>query len=55
MHNCCVPLLLLGNTRVISQTSLQTFQKEMGHVINDPYKVGNFSLKCQTSNFLECY
>lgn len=28
-----------GNTRVISQSSLQTFQREMGHVINDPYKV----------------
>ncbi|XP_065911667.1 uncharacterized protein [Dysidea avara] len=28
-----------GNTRVITQSSLQTFQEEMGRVINDPYKV----------------
>lgn len=28
-----------GNTRVISQNALQTFQDEMGKVLNDPYKV----------------
>ena len=31
----------VGNTRVITQSSLQTFQEEMGRVINDPYKVGH--------------
>ena len=36
MQYNCVPL---GNTRVITQSSLQTFQEEMGRVINDPYKV----------------
>jgi len=28
-----------GNTRVISQNALQTFQDEMGKVLKDPYKV----------------
>ena len=28
-----------GNTRVIGQTALQTFQEEMKKVKNDPYKV----------------
>jgi len=28
-----------GNTRVITQTALQTFQEEMGKVMKDPYKV----------------
>ncbi|KAL9980799.1 hypothetical protein ACROYT_G009437 [Oculina patagonica] len=28
-----------GNTRVISQNALQSFQDEMGKVLNDPYKV----------------
>ncbi|XP_067032799.1 uncharacterized protein [Acropora muricata] len=28
-----------GNTRVISQKALQTFQDEMGKIIKDPYKV----------------
>lgn len=28
-----------GNTRVISQTALQTFQEEMGKALKDPYKV----------------
>lgn len=28
-----------GNTRVISQSALQTFQSEMGKVVKDPYKV----------------
>ena len=28
-----------GNTRVISQSALQTFQEEMGKVMKDPYKV----------------
>ena len=30
---------ILGNTRVISQSSLQTFQEEMGKALKDPYKV----------------
>ena len=30
---------LQGNTRVISQSALQTFQSEMGKVVKDPYKV----------------
>ena len=30
---------IVGNTRVISQSSLQTFQEEMGKVVKDPYKV----------------
>ncbi|EDO41341.1 predicted protein, partial [Nematostella vectensis] len=29
----------LGNTRVITQNALQTFQEEMGKVMKDPYKV----------------
>ena len=29
----------LGNTRVITQTALQTFQEEMGKAMKDPYKV----------------
>ena len=29
----------VGNTRTISQSSLQTFQEEMGKVLKDPYKV----------------
>lgn len=32
-------ICLLGNTRVITQTALQTFQDEMGKVMRDPYKV----------------
>ena len=28
-----------GNTRVITQTALQTFQDEMSKVMKDPYKV----------------
>lgn len=28
-----------GNTRVITQTALQTFQEEMGKALKDPYKV----------------
>ena len=28
-----------GNTKVISQSALQTFQEEMGKVLKDPYKV----------------
>lgn len=32
-----------GNTRVITQSSLQTFQEEMGRVINDPYKVSHMA------------
>ncbi len=28
-----------GNTRVVTQSALQTFQDEMGKVIKDPYKV----------------
>jgi hypothetical protein len=28
-----------GNTKVITQSALQTFQEEMGKVIKDPYKV----------------
>ena len=30
---------MTGNTRVISQKALQTFQDEMGKIIKDPYKV----------------
>ena len=30
---------MTGNTRVITQKALQTFQDEMGKVIKDPYKV----------------
>lgn len=30
---------LTGNTRVITQNALQTFQEEMSKVKNDPYKV----------------
>lgn len=29
----------LGNTRVITQQALQTFQEEMQKVLKDPYKV----------------
>ena len=29
-----------GNTKVITQSALQTFQEEMGKVLKDPYKVG---------------
>jgi hypothetical protein len=32
-------IFLLGNTRVIRQSDLQTFQDEMGKVLKDPYKV----------------
>ena len=28
-----------GNTRVITQTALQSFQEEMGKAMKDPYKV----------------
>ena len=31
--------MLSGNTRVVTQTALQTFQDEMGKVMKDPYKV----------------
>ena len=31
--------IFVGNTRTISQSALQTFQEEMGKVLNDPYKV----------------
>ena len=46
IHATCfifhIPLdffFILGNTRVIGQTALQTFQDEMKKVKNDPYKV----------------
>ena len=29
----------LGNTKVITQSALQTFQEEMGKIVRDPYKV----------------
>ena len=32
----------LGNTKVITQSALQTFQEEMGKVIKDPYKVNMY-------------
>lgn len=32
-------LCVLGNTRVITQNALQQFQKDMGDVMKDPYKV----------------
>lgn len=32
-------LVLVGNTRVITQSALQAFQDEMGKVMKDPYKV----------------
>lgn len=32
-------LYFVGNTRVITQTALQSFQDEMAKVKNDPYKV----------------
>ena len=32
-------LLFLGNTKVITQTALQTFQDEMGKAMSNPYKV----------------
>ncbi len=32
-------IFIAGNTRVISQSSLQTFQEEMGKALKDPYKV----------------
>lgn len=32
-------IVLVGNTRVITQSALQTFQDEMKKVKNDPYKV----------------
>ena len=32
-------LFIVGNTRVIGQSALQTFQEEMGKVLKDPYKV----------------
>ena len=31
-------LCIAGNTRVISQSSLQKFQEEIGNVIRDPYQ-----------------
>lgn len=34
-----VIIYFLGNTRIISQSALQTFQEEMGKVLKDPYKV----------------
>jgi nuclear GTP-binding protein len=34
----------LGNTRVITQNALQTFQTEMRRVMKDPYKVGSSCL-----------
>ena len=34
-----VTYISAGNTRVISQSALQTFQEEMGKVMKDPYKV----------------
>ena len=33
-----------GNTKVIGQKALQTFQDEMGKVMKDPYKVSLFCL-----------
>lgn len=32
-------MLILGNTRVIGQAALQSFQEEMAKVKNDPYRV----------------
>ena len=43
---------------MITQTSLQTFQKEMGEVMNDPYKVSSHRLNCGIAKFLnhvDCY
>ena len=39
VHVHVLPAWLLGNTKVITQTALQTFQEEMGKVMKDPYKV----------------
>ena len=30
---------ILGNSRVITQTALQTFQDEIGKAMNDPYQM----------------
>lgn len=34
--------MLLGNTRVITQSALQQFQEEIGKALKDPYKVCNY-------------
>lgn len=31
--------IVLGNTRTITQSALQTFQDEMGKAMRDPYRV----------------
>ena len=37
---CCLSCVhVTGNTRVITQNALQTFQEEMKKVVKDPYKV----------------
>ena len=41
-YNSSFLLLYKGNTRVITQGALQTFQNEMGKVMKDPYKVSEF-------------
>ena len=35
----CLVFILLGNTRTITQSALQTFQDEMGKAMRDPYRV----------------
>ena len=34
-----IKILSIGNTRVITQAALQTFQDEMGKAVDNPYKV----------------
>ena len=47
----------LGNTRVITQTALQTFQEEMGKAMKDPYKVTGITHRlrcCFKSMHMKC-
>jgi len=39
MNNEHLSVCGVGNTRVISQSALQTFQEEMKKAMKDPYKV----------------
>lgn len=45
---------MTGNTRVISQKALQTFQDEMGKIIKDPYKVNKQVVSVGQSQRLSC-
>ena len=43
--------MLLGNTRVITQSALQQFQDKVGKALKDPYKVCNYRLSNLFSHF----